>query len=412
MANTTSPAYRIEWRHHIKEIPREAWNALAEPLATPLLEWDWLHLMESSGSMVAQTGWQPSHLTVWADGNLIAAAPLYIKAHSRGEFVFDHAWADLAERIGIRYYPKLVGMSPATPITGYRFLIAPQENPTHLTAIMLKAIDQFCRQHNLAGSSFLFVDPQWRKTLENQPYNCWHHQSFNWVNPGYRSFEDYLAVFNSNQRRNIKRERRAIDNQGLTVQAYQGDAIPDHFFPLMYRLYARTNDQFGIWSCKYLTPEFFTGLADQFRHRLLIMAAFESPDSSSPLAMSLLLYKGKQLLGRYWGCLQQFNALHFNLCYYHPIEWAIENGIALFDPGAGSQHKIRRGFLAVPNYSMHRFYDERLQQVMSQYIDRINDEEQQYIAALNAALPFAHRTTHASGPKYERGDSMGTTPSV
>ncbi|MFO7494744.1 MAG: GNAT family N-acetyltransferase, partial [Desulfobacterales bacterium] len=336
-------------------------------------------------------GWQPRHLTVWSDNRLVAAAPLYLKTHSEGEFVFDHPWVQVAARIGAAYYPKLVGMSPVTPVEGYRFLTAAGESEDRLTAVMIDAIDRYCGQHQIAGCSFLFVDPAWRPLAERGGFVGWRHQGFRWENSGLASFEDYLGDFNSNQRRNIRRERRALESGGFVLRAVAGRDAPRSFFALMYGLYEHTNDQFGIWGCKYLLPAFFEGLSEDYRHRLVFMAAYDRRAPAEPAALSLLLRKGERLYGRYWGSFRRIHALHFNLCYYEPIAWAIQNGIRYFDPGMGGTHKIRRGFRSLLNTSLHRFYDPRMAYILRTNIDRINAAEQEYIEALNAAVPFAER---------------------
>ena len=394
MASESAPAYRLEWTHAISDIDRRAWDALALPLQTPLLEYEWLRLLEESGSVRAETGWLPVHLTVWSDSRLIGAAPLYVKGHSSGEFVFDHAWADLAQRMGLRYYPKLIGMSPFSPIIGYRFLIAPHEDEKRITDLMVRAIDRFCLQNNISGCSFLFVDPDWVNQMDEHEFIRWRHQSYAWKNPGFKTFEDYLAVFNSNQRRNIKRERRSMRTQGIRIEPCTGDQIPHHYFQLMYAYYAATNNQYGPWGCKYLTESFFEGLQERYRDRIILMAAFENGTPNRlPLGMSFLLKKKDRLYGRYWGSSRLVNHLHFNACYYSPIEWAIQNDIHRFDPGAGSPHKVRRGFEAVANHSLHRFYEPRLRQIMQAHIAEINRLEQQQIDDLNDLLPWAMSTT-------------------
>jgi predicted N-acyltransferase len=389
MATQNTSTYTISWITNISEINRDAWDALAKPLSTPFLEWDWLRLLEISGSTTAETGWLPHHLTVWAGRNLVAAAPMYIKGHSAGEFVFDHVWADVANRFGIEYYPKLVGMSPFTPMVGYRFLISDGEDESRLTAMMMVEIERLCRRFRLSGSSFLFADPHWQRDIHNYGYIGWKHQSYAWLNNGYKTFDDYLNIFNSNQRRNIKRERIEIEKQGISVKILTGQKIPKSFFPLMYKLYKRTNDKFGPWGCRYLTKSFFDGLYHFFRHRLVFVAAFAEDDLTLPVGMALLVTKGKQLFGRYWGSEKPVRSLHFNACYYAPIQWAIANRIHRFDPGAGGAHKIRRGFIAVSNYSFHRFYDSRLLRVMETHIDKINRLEQEHIDTLNHELPYA-----------------------
>ena len=267
-----SPSYHVVWLKSLAEVDRYQWDALAEPLSTPFLEWEWLHQMEISKSTEAETGWLPRHLTVWLRGQLIAAAPLYIKQHSAGEFVFDHIWADVAGRLNISYYPKLVGMSPFTPMVGYRFLMATGVDERALTRYMINAIEQFCRQYRISGCSFLFVDPQWRRLMINYGFIGWLHQSFTWKNENYRSFEDYLAAFNSNQRRNIKRERRSISRDGINLKIFEGDQIPPAYFSLIYPFYERTNDKFGPWGCKYLKRSFFKSLADRYRRRLVFVS--------------------------------------------------------------------------------------------------------------------------------------------
>ena len=394
MTRRYSSSYSIRWIRQITEIDRDAWDALATPLATPFLEWDWLRLMEISGSTTAKTGWLPHHLTVWSGRNLVAAAPMYVKSHSAGEFVFDHVWADVAGRLGIAYYPKLVGMSPFTPMSGYRFLIAADENESDLTTMMVDGIDRLCDHYGMSGSSFLFVDPRWHRDMLNQGFSGWRHQSFTWKNQGYKTFDDYLAVFNSNQRRNIKRERKSMEKQGVFIKMLTAEDISHDFIPFMYNFYERTNDKFGPWGCKYLTRAFFEGLYLHYRHRLLFAVAFDSHDPSSILGMSMLVTKKDQLYGRYWGCAKQVSSLHFNTCYYAPIEWAIVNNVQRFDPGAGGAHKIRRGFTAVSNYSLHRFYDSGLFRIMQTHIDEINRLEQEQIDALNQELPFAHRLSN------------------
>ena len=198
-----------------------------------------------------------------------------------------------------------------------------------------------------------------------------------------------MARFNANQRRNIKRERKSIDRQGIRFKYFCDREIPRPLVQQMFRFYERHNDKFGPWGCKYLTGAFFEGLYEQFRQRLLMVAAFERNDSTTPVGMSLLVSKGDQLYGRYWGCSREIKDLHFNACYYSPIEWAIHQGVRRFDPGMGGQHKIRRGFTSIANFSLHRFYDPRLQQILRVHIDRINRMEQSQIDAMNAELPFA-----------------------
>ncbi|NJK67030.1 MAG: N-acetyltransferase [Microcoleus sp. CSU_2_2] len=388
MLKQPKPQYSVAWITKIADISPASWDALAMPLKTPFLEWNWLNNLETSGSATGKNGWLPHHLTVWRDKQLIAAAPLYVKSHSYGEFVFDNQWADLAQRLGVQYYPKLMGMTPFTPAEGYRFLIADGEDEDELTGIMVSTIDHFCDRHNISGCNFLYVDPVWRERMENHGFSAWLHHSYIWQNQGYQNFDNYLGAFNANQRRNIKRERKAVEKAGLFVKTLTGDEIPQAMFGQMYSFYENTCDKFGWWGSKYLTKRFFEQLHDNYRDRVLFVAAYDKEDDRQPMGMSFCLYKGDRMYGRYWGSLQEIDCLHFDACYYTPIEWAIDRGIQSFDPGAGGRHKKRRGFPATPNYSLHRFYNNRLAQILRSYIGQINEREQEEIDAVNEDLPF------------------------
>ncbi|MCJ8502628.1 GNAT family N-acetyltransferase, partial [Desulfatitalea alkaliphila] len=365
---------RMRWHQRLAEVDRDAWDRLAQPLATPLLEWRWLHALETSGSIAPGAGWHPHHLTVWRKNRLVGAAPFYIKTHSDGEFVFDQWWAQLAREAGIPYYPKMVGMSPVTPAVGYRFLIDPSDpDPTAIQAAMLDAVDALCLQKGLAGCHLLFLDPAWRRSLPAGLFAPWQHQSFVWHNEGFRHFEDYLARFKASQRRNIRRERQRMVDAGIDFRPLSGDQLNGDWAQRMYRCYADTNRRYGPWGCHYLNADFFEMAFTHYRHRLLLINAEQQGHT---LALAMLLHKGDHLLGRYWGAERTIKDLHFNMCFYEPIQWAIDHQIRSFDPGAGSPHKIQRGFQAVTNTSLHRFYEPRLQLVFNHLIQRVNRMEQ------------------------------------
>jgi uncharacterized protein len=389
MFKISSP-YSKTWISSITQVDSAMWNSLAKPLSTPFLEWEWLWSLEISGCAIATEGWLPNHLLLWQGKKLVAAAPLYLKGHSYGEFVFDHQWADLARRIGINYYPKLLGMAPFTPAAGYRFLIDPditdQLEIKKITDTLIVEIDSFCDRHKISGAHFLFVDPTWKHELESRGYSAWMHHSYVWENQNFQCFDDYLKSFDSNQRRNIKRERKAVTNANVTMKVYTGDQIPQHFYSYMYDLYSDTCDKFWGGS-KYLNRKFFEQLRTCFSDRLVFTAG-EVEGSPIPVGMAFCIRKGENLYGRYWGCIQEVDSLHFDACYYTPIDWAIAEGIKTFDPGAGGQHKKRRGFPATPNYSLHRFYRPRLGQILIPHIQEVNEYELRQIAALNQELPF------------------------
>jgi len=390
MFKVPSP-YSKTWISSITQVDSNLWNSLAKPLSTPFLEWEWLWSLEISGCAIATEGWLPNHLLLWQGQKLVAAAPLYLKGHSYGEFVFDHQWADLARRIGINYYPKLLGMAPFTPAAGYRFLIDPDiVNPVeikNITDALIGEIDSFCDRHKISGAHFLFVDPTWKHELESRGYTAWMHHSYVWENQNFQSFDDYLKSFDSNQRRNIKRERKAVTNANVSMKVYTGEQIPPHFYSYMYDLYSDTCDKFWGGS-KYLNRKFFEQLRTCFSDRLVFTAG-EVVGNPIPVGMAFCIRKGENLYGRYWGCVQEVDSLHFDACYYTPIDWAIAEGIKTFDPGAGGQHKKRRGFPATPNYSLHRFYRPRLGQILLPHIQEVNEFELRQIEALNQELPFS-----------------------
>ncbi len=380
--------YSFRWIASVAEIPKSAWDALAMPLETPFLEWEWLRLLEDSGSAVETAGWLSMHLTVWQGGELVAAAPLYVKRHGEGEFVFDHPWMDVACRMGLRYFPKLVGMSPFTPTGKYRFLMAPDLDEAVMTRAMVEEIELRCRASGLSGCHFHYVDPAWRKLLLPAGYTSWIHQSYTWRNKGYASLDDFLRRFSRNQRRNVLRERQAMARADIRLRMLEGAEIPARLYARMHDYYVDTNAKFGPWGCKYLSEEFFRLLPERFGERVAMCVADNAGDDIDPLGMALFIFKGGNLYGRYWGGVEDVRYLHFNVCYYEPMEWAIAKGLSEFDPGIGGYHKVRRGFVCVPNYSLHKFFDPRLRRLMEMHMGEINLLEARQIAAVNRELPF------------------------
>ncbi len=371
-------------------VDKKAWDALAQPQPSPFLEWDWLELLERSGSAAPENGWLPFHMTVSRGDDMIAAAPMYVKGCSDGEFVFDHVWAEAASRLGLRYFPKLTAMSPFTPATGYRILFDANVSGLDEAAaarITLEAVDRLAAKTGLSGAHFLFLDSGLRTVLEDMGLSIWTHQSYVWKNEGFETFDDYLAGLNANRRKTIRRERRALAEAGVTIRLHAGNDIPDRLFPCMHRLYEKTNDKFGRWGCRFLTPAFFTGLADRLKHRLAFVAAY-LPGREDPVGMSMLVHKDGRLYGRYWGADRHVEYLHFELCYYSPIAWAVAENMTLFDPGMGGEHKARRGFSSVPAHSAHHFYSESLNCLFKQHIPEINALEREHIEELNTLSPL------------------------
>jgi len=369
------------------EIPEAQWHALTATAGLPFYSWSWLMALERSGSVAPRQGWQPCHLTLWRAETLIAAAPLYLKGHSYGEFVFDQSFAELAAQLGQRYYPKLLGMSPLSPVLGYRFFTAHGEDPAQLTAVLLQQIDRFCREQKIFSCNFLYVDPQWQPLAEAAGCATWINQQSLWSNQNYASFDDYLRSFNANQRRNIKRERKSVQSAGLSVTPLLGADLTAGLLERMHRFYAQHCSRWGPWGSKYLTEAFFSQEASALQEHLVLFSAHRG-DPHSPVAMSLCVRSEEQLWGRYWGSDEEIDNLHFEVCYYAPIEWAISQGLRSFDPGAGGSHKRRRGFVARPHASLHRWYHEPFETILRRWLPEANAQQYLQIEAVNAELPF------------------------
>ena len=385
-------ALTARWHQSIREIPEQHWQELVGDQAIPFYRWGWLEALESSGSIVPQQGWQPLHLALWRDERPIAVAPLYLKGHSYGEFVFDQSFARLAADLGLRYYPKLLGMSPVSPVLGYRFHMLEGEDHQQLTRVLLQTIDRFCEQNGILSCNFLYVDPQWRSLAEAAGCAAWLNQQSLWSRGSDRSFEDYLKGFNANQRRNIKRERKAVAQAGLTVTPLTGDQLDRELLQIMHGFYEQHCAQWGAWGSKYLEEAFFEALASPEQRQQVVLFSAHRGDPRDPVAMSLCVRDHNHLWGRYWGTREEIDCLHFEVCYYAPIQWAIEQGLEHFDPGAGGSHKRRRGFVARPHASLHRWYQPQMNELIRAWLPQVNGITLQEIDAINAELPFKAET--------------------
>ena len=367
------------------EIAEGDWNRLAAAMATPLLSYEWLSHLEASGSIAPESGWTPLHLTAHERGRMVAAVPLYLRSNSWGEFVFDFAFAEVAGQLGADYYPKLVGMSPATPSTAFGFLTE-EGRGEELAAPVYGEIERLCVDRAIPVLQFNFVTPEWRVRLERLGMVAWEHHGYTWYNEDFSTFDDYLARFRKNQRRNIRRERATMAELGIDIRMVHAAEAPEHYFERMADYYIRTNAQFGPYAARFLSREFFTAMPESVRRHVWFVAAHSGAED--PLALAFIVRKGEVMLGRYWGTQRDVYNLHFNVCYYAPIEWAIREGVRVFDPGMGSEHKVRRGFRSIPTFSVHRCFDRHMQAILEANMDRINSYEQAQIRMLDDAIPF------------------------
>ena len=365
---------KIELAEGVRTVPREEWNALVRD-ESPFLEWEWLAALEESGVVGPATGWLPRALLAREDGRLVAACPLYVKAHSEGEFVFDHGFADAAERAGIRYYPKLLVGVPFTPVTGARFLLASgvdrplwiRQLATALRELMgdndlSSAHVNFCREDELAA----LTAAGWLPRLGLQ---------YHWIRRDWTCFADYLGELRHKRRKEVRRELRAVADAGLTIEVRRGEAIPDEWFEPMWRFY-RSTIQHNPWGRLYLNEDFFSRLREGFRHRLCFVMALRN---GTPVAGAFNVQKGDALYGRYWGADGFVKHLHFAVCYYAGIEHCLREGLARFEPGAGGSYKQVRGFDAQPTRSAHCFADARLHDAVARYLEGERDETREAI---------------------------------
>jgi hypothetical protein len=366
--------WKIELLDGVADIPREEWNALVGD-ESPFLEWDWLASLEHAGAVGAATGWLPKPLVAREGARLLAACPLYVKSHSEGEFVFDWGWADAAERAGIRYYPKLLVGVPFTPVAGARLLVAPDEDRAAWLCRLGAALRDLCGGNDLSGVHVNFARRDETEPLRREGYLLRMGLQYHWHNADFACFDDYLARFRSKRRNQVKRERRAMREQGIEIVAHVGDAIDDGLFEPMFDFYTSTVEN-HYYGRQYLNRRFFELLRERFRQRLCFVVAYLDGE---PIAGTANVVKGDTFYGRYWGTTRPLRHLHFNVCYYAAIEHCIENGIRRFEPGAGGDYKFLRGFDAQPTYSLHYLRDPRLAQAVERFLEAERREAQEVI---------------------------------
>jgi len=356
----------------------EKWNALVGS-GSAFLEWEWLSALEESGCVDARTGWLPQHLTLWDGDELVAACPLYVKSHSMGEFVFDHGWAEAAESAGIRYFPKLLVAVPFTPATGARFLTRADADRPVLIRALGDGLKEICRENRFSSVHVNFCLPDEVDTLGRASFVHREGYQYQWTNPGWRSFDEYMAALKTKRRTQVRRERRELETQGVEIVALSGDEIPDSLFAVMFRLYRATIDKL-YWGRQYLNKRLFDVLRERWRHRLCFIVARRGGEV---IAGTFNVRKGDVLYGRYWGAFEELRFLHFNVCYYAAIDYCVREGVARFEPGAGGEFKHLRGFDARPTSSMHFLADTRLARAVAEYLERERRAVERHISSMD-----------------------------
>ena len=380
----------------LKAVPAEAWDACANPavistngagLATgdrhnPFVSHAFLSALEESGCVSRRTGWGPAHvLAEDAGGRLVAAAPCYLKSHSLGEYVFDHGWADAYERAGGRYYPKLQVSVPFTPVTGPRLLAADGDHAAR--AALVSGLRALRAQTNASSIHLTYLPEPDCQDLAGDGFLARSGQQFHWFNDGYASFDDFLAALASRKRKAIRRERREALRHGVTIERLTGRDITEAHWDAFFAFYMDTGSR--KWGRPYLNRAVFSLLGERMAERILLVVAKRA---GRPIAGALNFIGGDALYGRNWGCLEDHPFLHFELCYYQAIDFAIERGLARVEAGAQGEHKLARGYRPVTTWSAHDLADPGLKRAVADYVARERCAITEANEELESATPF------------------------
>lgn len=346
----------------IGALPADQWDALAGT-DDPFLSHAFLALLEESGSVGRGTGWQTAAVTIdGPDGRLAAAAPAYLKSHSQGEYVFDQGWADAWRRAGGDYYPKLQIAVPFTPVPGRRLLA----RDTAQIPALIAAIEAVVAQNELSSAHATFVAEEQLDAFGAAGWLIRRDSQFHWFDRGYGDFDGFLAALSSRKRKDLRKER-ATAQAAVRIEALTGDAIRPEHWDVMWACYQDTGAR--KWGTPYWTREAFTLLGERMAERVLLLVAYDWA-SDQPVAAALNLIGGEALYGRYWGCLTDIPCLHFELCYYQAIDFALANGLTRVEAGAQGQHKLARGYEPVPTWSAHYIAHPGFRSAVADFLER------------------------------------------
>jgi uncharacterized protein len=365
----------------IAEVDATEWDACAGA-GNPFVSHAFLSAMEDSGSANSRTGWLPQHAVLRHDGGeIVGVVPMYVKSHSYGEYVFDHGWAHALERIGENYYPKLQAAAPFSPVPGPRLLRRPGVGVS--VATMANALEQACQSHGLSSVHVTFCTEDEWNGLGDAGWLQRIGMQFHWENDGYASFEDFLDALSSRKRKVLRRERRDANAAGLTFHALTGTDITERHWDAFYAFYRSTVDR--KWGSAYLTRSFFSLLGQRLGDRVVLMYA---ENAGKPVAGALNLAGDEALYGRNWGCRGDWPFLHFELCYYRAIDWAIEHGLKRVEAGAQGRHKIQRGYTPRSTYSAHWITHSGLRRAVANFLLEERAGIEAEMACLAQESPF------------------------
>ncbi|WP_070157536.1 GNAT family N-acetyltransferase [Sphingobium phenoxybenzoativorans] len=362
----------------VREVPKDQWDACAGP-DNPFVSHDFLSILEESGSVGPDTGWQPLPLLIdGPDGRIAAALPAYAKTHSQGEYVFDHGWADAWHRAGGEYYPKIQIAAPFSPVPGPRLLL---RDPA-LAPALIAAAETLVDRNELSSAHATFVEESQLPLFEAAGWLIREDSQFHWANRGYASFEDFLGDLSSRKRKDIRKERaKAVE--GLEVVHLTGADLQESHWDIFWRFYQDTGAR--KWGRPYLTRSFFSLLGERMADRTLLMLAMRD---GRAIAGALNMIGGDTLYGRYWGCTEEVPFLHFELCYYQAIDAAIARGLSRVEAGAQGGHKLARGYSPVPTWSAHYIPNPSFRRAIADFIERERMGVQQDRLWLEERAPF------------------------
>ena len=381
----------------LQDIDAAAWNALLalQHHPTPFMRHEYLAALEASGSATPRTGWTPRFLTLWQDDALVAACPLYLKSHSYGEYVFDWAWANAHAEHGLPYYPKALVAVPFTPVPGTRLMA----RDAQARAALVRVLHAWCENEGVSSLHVLFAADEDLEACAQAGLLLRQTVQFHWTNAGYESFDDFLSRLAQDKRKKIRQERRRVQDAGVTFRWLRGTDIQARDWDFFYRCYERTYLEHG--NPPYLTRDFFQRMAEHMPEAWLLFIAERQgqPIASSLIAISAYPssaagqnHSEMVAYGRYWGALERVDCLHFEACYYQPLQWCIAHGVLRFEGGAQGEHKMARALLPVPTHSAHWLAHPAFADAVDRYLQRETAGMEQYLEHLQARSPLR---THA-----------------
>ena len=365
----------------MRAVPADQWNALAGDY--PFLRHEFLAALEDSGCVSARNGWTVQHLALYDEAGLAAAAPLYRKSHSWGEFMFDFAWARAFEQYGLAYFPKLVCAVPFTPASGPRLLYRPDLPAARCREALLCALREQAQAQRLSSVHALFLDEAGRGACAADGWLLRRDCHFQWYNRGYRDFEDFLAAFSAEKRKKARRERRRVLEQGIEFRTLDGTQLDEQLIERVYAFHAMTFVRHGHHP--YLNRAFFSQVARDLGASLLVKLAMSAGE---PVAAAVFFRSADTLYGRYWGAAADYHSLHFEACYYQGIDYCIAQGLKRFEPGTQGEHKIARGFEPTLTWSAHWITDVALRRAIGAYLEREGNAIEAYASQADEHAPF------------------------